>query len=144
LAIGGRHGDALFDTDEIREMATNVLNTADKVHGGFGRAPKFPQTFTIRFLLHNYFYTGNKDALKQACLSLDKMIDGGLNDQIGGGFARYSTDETWLVPHFEKMLYDNALLVMALSEAYQATSNEKYSKAIETTLDFAERELLSA
>jgi len=143
FGIGGSAGDALFDTDEIREMATNVLNTADKVHGGFGRAPKFPQTFTIRFLLHNYFYTGNNDALKQACLSLDKMIDGGLNDQIGGGFARYSTDETWLVPHFEKMLYDNALLVMALSEAYQATSNEKYSKAIETTLDFAERELLS-
>ena len=142
--IGGSAGDVLYGTDEIREMAANVLNTADKVYGGFGRAPKFPQTFTIRFLLHNYFYTGNKDSLKQACLSLDKMIDGGLNDQVGGGFARYSTDETWLVPHFEKMLYDNALLVMVLSEAYQATSNEKYSKAIEATLDFTEREMLTA
>src|SRR5688572_4557986 len=136
-------GEKLFSAADIHEMAANVLQTGDKTHGGFGRAPKFPQTFTIRFLLHNYYYTGNVDALKQACLSLDKMIDGGINDQLGGGFARYATDETWLVPHFEKMLYDNALLVMAMSEAFQITSNEKYSRAIEATLDFIEREMLS-
>jgi uncharacterized protein YyaL (SSP411 family) len=143
FGIGTGTGSMLFSNEDINAMATNVLRTADKVHGGFGRAPKFPQTFTIRFLLHNYYYTGNEDALKQACLSLDKMIDGGINDQIGGGFARYSTDEIWLVPHFEKMLYDNALLVMALSDAYQITNNEKYSRAIDATLTFAERELLS-
>ena len=143
FGIGTGTGRMLFSNEDINAMATNVLRTADKVHGGFGRAPKFPQTFTIRFLLHNYYYTGNEDALKQACLSLDKMIDGGINDQIGGGFARYSTDEIWLVPHFEKMLYDNALLVMALSDAYQITNNEKYSRAIDATLTFAERELLS-
>ena len=67
------------------------------------------------------------------------MIDGGLNDQIGGGFARYSTDETWLVPHFEKMLYDNAFLVMALSEAYQATSNEKYARPLRPHLILRKR-----
>lgn len=143
FGIGGATGEALYSAAEINEMAINVLKTADKVNGGFGRAPKFPQTLTIRFLLHHYYYTGNEDSLKQACLSLDKMIDGGINDQLGGGFARYSTDETWLVPHFEKMLYDNALLVMAMSEAYQVTSNEKYSRAIMGTLDFIEREMLS-
>ena len=143
FGIGTGAGSELFTNEELNEMAANVLRTADKVHGGFGRAPKFPQTFTLRFLLHNYYYTGNEDALKQACLSLDKMIDGGIYDQLGGGLARYSTDEIWLVPHFEKMLYDNALLVMALSEAYQLTSNEKYSKAIDATLTFAERELMS-
>ena len=143
FGIGPVSGNQLYTKEELNEMAGNVLLTGDKVHGGFGRAPKFPQTFTIRFLLHNFYYTGNEDALKQACLSLDKMIDGGINDHLGGGLARYSTDEVWLVPHFEKMLYDNALLVVALSEAYQITSNEKYRKAIDDTLTFAERELLS-
>lgn len=133
----------LFDSAGLNEMFDNAIKTADPINGGFGRAPKFPQTFTIRFLLHHYFYTGNERALKQACLSLDKMIDGGINDQLGGGFARYSTDEVWLAPHFEKMLYDNALLVSAMSEAYLITHNEKYSEAIHATLDFVERELMS-
>lgn len=128
------------DTDE---MFNAIIKTADIKEGGFGRAPKFPQTFTIRWLLHHYYFTGKEKALQQACLSLDKMIDGGINDQLGGGFARYSTDEFWLAPHFEKMLYDNALLVIAMSEAYQITNNEKYREAIVATLDFAERELLS-
>jgi uncharacterized protein YyaL (SSP411 family) len=132
-----------FTNADIEEMTANALRTADTVNGGFGRAPKFPQTFTIRFLLNSYFFSKNEDALKQACLSLDKMIDGGINDQLGGGFARYSTDEIWLAPHFEKMLYDNALIVMALAEAYQLTQNEKYRESIEATLDFVEREMLS-
>jgi uncharacterized protein len=133
-----RNGGFLSD-----EMFNAIIKTADTKEGGFGKAPKFPQTFTIRWLLHHYYLTGKEKALQQACLSLDKMIDGGINDQLGGGFARYSTDELWLAPHFEKMLYDNALLVMALCEAYQLTSNEKYSHAITTTLDFVERELMS-
>lgn len=135
--------NTIFKQEEADEMFGNIMKTADTHLGGFGRAPKFPQTFTIRFLLQYYYFTGNEQALHQACLSLDKMIDGGINDQLGGGFARYSTDEQWLAPHFEKMLYDNALLVMALSEAYQATANEKYQQSIITTLDFVERELLS-
>lgn len=134
--------DTLLTADEISLMTANALKTADTVNGGFGRAPKFPQTFTIRFLLNSYFFTGDEKALRQACLSLDKMIDGGINDQLGGGFARYSTDEFWLAPHFEKMLYDNALIVMALAEAYQLTGNKRYNECIDATLDFIEREML--
>src|SRR6185369_9524204 len=81
-------------------------------------------------------------ALQQALLSLDKMIGGGIYDQVGGGFARYSTDTEWLAPHFEKMLYDNALLVSTLAEAYQLTQKETYKEAIEETLVFIERELM--
>jgi uncharacterized protein len=137
---------ALFKKEKLDEAFGNIMKAADKEWGGFGKAPKFPQTFTIQFLLR-YAYINQADdklakaALKQACLSLDKMIDGGIYDQIGGGFARYSTDAEWLAPHFEKMLYDNALLISVLSEAYQFTKNEKYKKLIEETIVFIEREL---
>jgi uncharacterized protein len=137
---------ALFNKEKLDEAFGNIMKSADKEWGGFGKAPKFPQTFTIQFLLR-YAYVNNGDnklsdaALKQACLSLDKMIDGGIYDQIGGGFARYSTDTEWLAPHFEKMLYDNALLVSVLSEAYRFTKNEKYKKVIDETIVFIEREL---
>jgi len=123
---------------QIRE---HLLKTADTVWGGFGGAPKFPQTFSIRYLLYDYYYTRHTASLDQACLSLDKMIRGGIYDQLGGGFARYSTDEQWLVPHFEKMLYDNALLVIALSEAYQLTGKPLYREAIDQTIGFVAREL---
>jgi hypothetical protein len=143
INLKGEISEKFFDADGLRQMFENAIKTADPIYGGFGSAPKFPQTFTIRYLIHYHFFTGDEKALHQACLSLDKMIDGGINDQLGGGFARYSTDEMWLAPHFEKMLYDNALLVAALSEAYQVTQNEKYKLAIQSTLDFVERELLS-
>jgi hypothetical protein len=125
----------------LRLIRDNLMKTADKVEGGFGVAPKFPQTFSIRYLLHYYYFTKDKEALDQACLSLEKMIRGGIYDQLGGGFARYSTDGEWLAPHFEKMLYDNALLVIALSEAYQLTRTDLYREAIEQTLEFVRREL---
>lgn len=123
------------------QIRDHLLKTADTVWGGFGGAPKFPQTFSIRYLLYDYYYTGHTASLDQACLSLDKMIRGGIYDQLGGGFARYSTDEHWLVPHFEKMLYDNALLVIALSEAYQLTHQPLYREAIDQTIGFVAREL---
>jgi len=135
--------EAGLPEDLLATIAANALKSADRVHGGFGAAPKFPQTFTIRLLLQNYAYTGNRQALDQALLSLDKMIDGGINDQLGGGFARYSTDARWLAPHFEKMLYDNALMVMALSEALQLTGLDRYREAIDSTLGFVEREMLA-
>lgn len=135
--------DALFNREKARLMFTNIMKTADREEGGFGRAPKFPQTFTIQFLLHHYYYTKEPAALQQACLSLDKMVLGGIYDQLGGGFARYATDAAWLVPHFEKMLYDNALLVIVLCEAYQLTHDPLYERAIRQTLAFVERELLS-
>ncbi len=124
-------------------IAENILKQADKVWGGFGRAPKFPQTFTIQYLLQYYHYTKNTDALSQALLSLDKMIEGGIYDHIGGGFARYSTDTEWLAPHFEKMLYDNALLITALSDAFLITKNEKYASVIQHTISFLLREMMS-
>ncbi|MFT3903845.1 MAG: thioredoxin domain-containing protein [Niabella sp.] len=132
--------------DEITEACKNLLQQADKTWGGFGAAPKFPQSFSLQFLLR--YYTLHKEdseahaTLQHALCSLDKMIDGGIYDQIGGGFARYATDREWLVPHFEKMLYDNALMVSVLSEAYQTMRNKKYLHAIKQTLDFTERELM--
>ena len=133
--------DTLLTKKNIDDAFQNVMKTADKELGGFGRAPKFPQTFTIQFLLRYHWLTKNEDALQQALLSLDKMIDGGIYDQVGGGFARYSTDAEWLVPHFEKMLYDNALLISVLSEAYQLTNKIRYKEVIDETIGFVKREL---
>jgi len=137
------HPDPVFTREDLQKIADGLMLTADRVEGGFGAAPKFPQTLTIRFLLQHHFYSGDRSALDQACLSLDKMIQGGIYDQIGGGFARYATDREWLVPHFEKMLYDNALLISAMSEAFQMTGRPLYAKAIAETMDFIKRELMS-
>ncbi len=133
--------DSAFQPEVLRQIRDQLLANADKIAGGFGGAPKFPQTFSIRYLLYDFYFTRNQASLDQACLSLDKMICGGIYDQLGGGFARYSTDDQWLVPHFEKMLYDNALLVITLCEAYQLTKKPLYRMAIEQTIDFVEREL---
>lgn len=137
--------DSLFTQQKLDEAADNILKSADTEWGGFGKAPKFPQSFSIQYLLrysHIKKIQGGGAALQHATLSLDKMIQGGIYDQLGGGFARYSTDAEWLAPHFEKMLYDNALLVMVLSEACLLTKNKRYKEVIVETLAFAERELL--
>lgn len=134
--------DGFFAQENLQLIAQNILKQADTEWGGFGNTPKFPQTFSIQFLLRHYYFTKDEIALNQALLSLDKMIDGGIYDQIGGGFSRYSTDTKWLAPHFEKMLYDNALLVGVLSEAYQLTKNEVYKETIYQTLSFIENELM--
>lgn len=125
----------------LKEIRDRLLASADTADGGFGGAPKFPQTFSIRFLLNDYYYTRNSASLDQACLSLDKMIRGGIYDQLAGGFARYATDREWLVPHFEKMLYDNALLVITLSEAFQLTKKPLYAEAIRECIGFIDKEL---
>lgn len=130
-----------FNENTTHLIAQNILKQADTTWGGFGNAPKFPQTFSIQYLLRHYHFTKHEASLKQALLSLDKMIAGGIYDQLGGGFARYSTDTQWLAPHFEKMLYDNALLIQVLSEAYQLTKNNLYVNTIHHTLAFIEREL---
>jgi uncharacterized protein YyaL (SSP411 family) len=136
-----RPAAAVFNPETLQQARDQLMAAADKQEGGFGGAPKFPQTFSIRFLLNHYYFTHDKAALDQACLSLDKIIGGGIYDQLGGGFARYSTDRQWLVPHFEKMLYDNALLVATLSEAYQLTQKPLYKEVIEQTIAFVDREL---
>ncbi len=130
-----------FSGEQLQTIADNILANADREWGGFGKAPKFPQTFCIQYLLRHHHFTKDKAALDQALLSLDKMINGGIYDQLGGGFARYSTDTAWLAPHFEKMLYDNALLVGVIAEAYQLTGQPEYARAIRETLTFIEREL---
>ncbi len=135
--------ETVFSIENYDTIFQNIIKNADKEWGGFGQAPKFPQTFSIQFLLRYHYVTNNKEALRQAMLSLDKMIEGGIYDQIGGGFARYSTDTEWLAPHFEKMLYDNALLISVLSEAFQLTKKERYKEVIEETIDFIQRELLA-
>ncbi|HTE12273.1 MAG TPA: thioredoxin domain-containing protein, partial [Chitinophagaceae bacterium] len=142
----GEPADAaiVFTTANAHFIFENLMKAADKTAGGFGGAPKFPQTFSIQYLLRYFHFYKSDEALQQACLSLDKMIYGGIYDQAGGGFARYATDNEWLVPHFEKMLYDNALLLITLSEAYQLTHHKRYAEIIEQTIDFIEREMMSA
>ena len=120
-----------------------MLSAGDKTWGGFGNAPKFPQTGVIQFLLRQYHFYKDEDALAQALLSLDKMIMGGIYDQLGGGFSRYSTDEKWLAPHFEKMLYDNALLISVVSEAYQLTRKQIYLDTIHHSMNFIQNELMN-
>lgn len=135
--------EELFTRQQCDTICENILKQADTTWGGFGRAPKFPQTFTIAYLLRYHHAYKNPAALEQALLSLDKMLQGGLYDQLGGGFARYSTDEKWLAPHFEKMLYDNALLIDVLCDAWQLTRNNVYAQTIKDTLQYITREMTS-
>lgn len=132
-----------FSPENIEEIQAAILKTADLQWGGFGHAPKFPQTFLIRFLLRHYYFTGTEASVRHACLSLDKMLQGGIYDQVGGGFARYSTDQEWFAPHFEKMLYDNALLLGVLAESYQLTREKNYVNAAMEILAFLKNEMLS-
>lgn len=130
----------------LDEITQQLLSQADKKDGGFGGAPKFLATPTIQYLLSYFHFKEDdaqlsKEALAQALLTLDKMIEGGIYDQIGGGFSRYSTDNEWLAPHFEKMLYDNALMVSVLSDAYMISGNEKYKEVIEETIEFCSTQL---
>lgn len=140
--VANQPSEAGNNKKNCEEIFLNIMKTADKEWGGFGKAPKFPQTYTIQYLLRFYHFTKNEEALQQALLSIDKMIEGGIYDHLGGGFARYSTDTEWLAPHFEKMLYDNALLLSVISEAYQAIKLEKYKRAITEIIQFIKTELM--
>ena len=113
----------------------------DSRYGGFGRAPKFPTPHNLMFLMRYYYYEGREEALNMVTATLRSMARGGLFDHIGGGFSRYSTDQKWLVPHFEKMLYDNALLVISCLEAYQLTGDEFLRRVAEKTLLYVRREM---
>lgn len=129
--------------EQVHAVFQNIMEVADKQWGGFGKAPKFPQTFTIQYLLQYYYFTADEKALEQAILSINKMLQGGIYDHVGGGLSRYSTDEQWLVPHFEKMLYDNALFVGLLCDAFQLTNDQQYKKAMLQTLHFVEKEWMN-
>jgi uncharacterized protein len=137
----GGYFSGIFNPSLLDKVFNNLTDRFDRQEGGFGGAPKFPSTMCIQYLLDYYFYTKNEAALEHAELSLIKMIQGGIYDQIGGGFARYATDRAWLIPHFEKMLYDNALLIQVIADAYKLTKKEIYRETIEETLDFILREM---
>ncbi|HEY6911780.1 MAG TPA: thioredoxin domain-containing protein [Myxococcales bacterium] len=113
----------------------------DEREGGVRRAPKFPSSMNVRFLLRYWKRRGDGDALRMASLTLEKMALGGIYDQVGGGFHRYSTDASWLVPHFEKMLYDNALLAVAYTEGWQATQSGLFRRIACEVLDYVAREM---
>lgn len=113
----------------------------DPMYGGFGAAPKFPTSHNLSLLLRNYIRTGNVKALQMVEKSLDSMYRGGMYDHVGWGFSRYSTDDKWLVPHFEKMLYDNALLAMTHLETFQVTQNPQYAQTAEQIFQYVLRDM---
>jgi uncharacterized protein YyaL (SSP411 family) len=134
-------GEGRIDENLLEAAYHAISSRFDSRHGGFGGAPKFPPSMSIDFLLRYYDRTGNDAALNMATLTLDKMAYGGMYDQVGGGFHRYSTDDHWLVPHFEKMLYDNALLARVYLDAHRVTGQTLYKRIAEETLDFIAREM---
>ncbi len=122
--------------ETIENAAVALRRMFDPVHGGFGQAPKFPHPMDLRLLMRCAHRTRDAHSLHMVRHTLDKMARGGIYDHLGGGFARYSTDAKWLVPHFEKMLYDNALLAAAYTEAYQLTGDEDFARSARETLDY--------
>jgi len=131
-------------SDKVLAKAFNALeNQFDPIYGGFGNAPKFPSSMTLSFLLRYWKSTGSKKALEMVEKTLEKMANGGIYDHLGGGFHRYSVDERWLIPHFEKMLYDNALLSRTYFEAYQASQKKRYRRVGEEILNYVLREMKS-
>jgi len=125
----------------LERAATHLMRSFDPRYGGFGSKPKFPPSMTLSFLLRQYRRTGETAILAAVELTLDQMARGGMYDQLGGGFHRYSVDERWLVPHFEKMLYDNALIARLYLDTYQVTGNELYRQVATETLDYVRREM---
>ena len=124
-----------------RAAAQQLAQSYDRRYGGFGNAPKFPPAQSLELLLRLWRRTGDAQALEMLRGTLDGMKAGGMYDQLGGGFARYSTDERWHVPHFEKMLYDNAQLAKIYTEAFQATGEAEYARVATETLDYVAREM---
>ncbi len=134
--------DALAPSPEWQESAFAALaQRFDAEHGGFGGAPKFPSAHTLLWLIDHHSSTGNADALNMVAKSLDGMAAGGMHDHVGGGFHRYSTDARWFLPHFEKMAYDQAMLLRAYSAGYAATGDERYRRVARGIIQFLERDL---
>ena len=129
------------DEAALRRAARQTASRMDREWGGIGSRTKFPGTVPLRFLLRYHRRSGDPEALELAVLTLEKMATGGMNDHVGGGFHRYSVDRRWLVPHFEKMLYDNALLVPVYVEAWQVTGRADFAAVAQQTLDYVLREM---
>ena len=140
MGVARESGNAL--TPELLDEAyRGMARSYDSVNGGFGSAPKFPPSMTLEFFLRTYHRVGNAEALQMVLHTCRKMAEGGMYDQLGGGFHRYSTDARWLVPHFEKMLYDNALLSRLYLHVYQATGEDFYRRIAVETFDYVVREM---
>ncbi|MBC8028820.1 MAG: thioredoxin domain-containing protein [Pyrinomonadaceae bacterium] len=137
----GGESNELLSTDLLDEAYRGIIRSYDPTNGGFGSAPKFPPAMTLEFLLHTYYRTGEPQALEIVRHTCRKMAEGGIYDHLGGGFHRYSTDAKWLVPHFEKMLYDNALLSRLYLHYYQISKDEKARSVAEGILDYVVREM---
>ena len=132
---------SIASVDLLRSTGTRLAQDFDEVNGGFGGAPKFPPHQTLQFLLRRHARDGDDEALRMTEHTLRKMARGGMYDQLGGGFHRYSVDERWLVPHFEKMLYDNAQLARVYVEAHQVTGRDEYARIAREVLDYQLREM---
>ena len=140
--LAGRSRELLAEAN-LSSAYANLSAQADREMGGLSGAPKFPQPMIYEFLLRYYLRTGDGGALEMVTRTLDAMAQGGIYDQVGGGFHRYSTDARWLVPHFEKMLYDNALLVRLYLHAFQITGNPAYRRLVDETLRYVLREMMA-
>ncbi|NLU07983.1 MAG: thioredoxin domain-containing protein [Clostridiales bacterium] len=129
--------------DISQEAFSELKHSFDSLYGGFGSSPKFPIPHNLFFLMRYFYITKDSSSLEMVEKTLDCMQRGGIYDHVGYGFSRYSTDRKWIVPHFEKMLYDNALLAMAYTEAFQITSNKRYSETAEDILTYVLRDMTS-
>ncbi|MFO7858388.1 MAG: thioredoxin domain-containing protein, partial [Ectothiorhodospiraceae bacterium] len=131
------------DTTPLEQARSHLAEVFDPYHGGFGSAPKFPQPTLIQYLLEDYAGAPaqRRSSLHMACTTLRRMALGGINDQVGGGFARYATDNEWMIPHFEKMLSDNALLMALYADAWQATGDPLFARTATETADWAVTEM---
>jgi len=140
--LGASSGsDQPVEIDLLNAAYTGIVRSYDSVNGGFGGAPKFPPAMTLEFLLRTYVRTANRDSLEIVGHTCQKMAEGGIYDQLGGGFHRYSTDSKWLVPHFEKMLYDNALLSRLYLHYFQISQALFVRETVEGILDYVLREM---
>jgi uncharacterized protein YyaL (SSP411 family) len=133
--------ESLPDATVLQDAARGLRRQHDAAWGGFGGAPKFPQSMSLDALLRAYAHDGDDDVLHVVTNSLDAMASGGIYDHLGGGFARYAVDAQWLVPHFEKMLYDNALLARTYLHAWQITGKPRYRQVVEETIEYLLRDL---
>jgi uncharacterized protein YyaL (SSP411 family) len=139
VSAGGHAGD--LSSDLVSRAVNQLARMFDRTFGGFGQAPKFPHPMDLQLLLAAYSRNKQPALLDMVRLTLDRMAAGGIYDHLGGGFARYSVDARWLVPHFEKMLYDNALLARAYTDAYLVTGDGNYARVVRETLDYVLRDM---
>jgi uncharacterized protein YyaL (SSP411 family) len=142
-SISATATDNPFTRELLEKTFATLQPRFDREEGGFGSAPKFPSMMALRYCLQYHHFFKNKESLEHLNLSLRKMIFGGIYDQIGGGFARYTVDAAWQVPHFEKMLYDNGLLLRLLADGYACTRSLLYRETISKTVSWLQREMLS-